>query len=394
MNPQALDLKVLLPILVLLAAAGAAWAIIASKPQAVQQSAPPVIPKVNVVRVQPQSLRLNVISQGVVTPREAIDLVTEVGGKVAQVNPAVVAGGFFAANELLLTIDPRDYDYAIVAAEAQLAEAQRVLINEQAQVEQAHSEWQALGEGEPTALALRKPQLAEAQAKLKAAEADLTKAKLNRSRCELRAPFAGRVLNKQAGLGQYLPSGAVIARIYASDIAEIRLPISTDQLAYLELPLGHAANNKTQHWPAVTLRAELAGKPQSWQGRIVRSEAALDDNSGQLYLVAQVAEPFRETPDRPPLLSGLFVQAEIEGVRREGLFTLPRTALNGLQQAKLVDAEQRLEIRQLQVLRHDAERVIVKGGLNPGDRVVVSELPVPVAGMQVNALEARPEAVQ
>lgn len=390
MNPQALDLKVLLPILVLLAAAGAAWAIIAGKPQTVQQSAEPTVPKVNVVRVEPQSLRLNVMSQGVVAPRETIDLVTEVGGKVAQVHSAMAAGGFFAANELLLTIDPRDYDYAIVAAEAQLAEAKRVLINEQAQVEQAHSEWQALGEGEPTALALRKPQLAEAQAKLKAAEADLAKAKLNRSRCELRAPFAGRVLSKQAGLGQYLPSGAVIARIYASDVAEVRLPISTEQLAFLELPLGQ--NGKAGRWPAVTLRAELAGKPHSWQGRIVRSEAALDDNSGQLYLVAQVAEPFRESADRPPLLSGLFVQAEIEGVLREGLFSLPRTALNGLQQAKLVDAEQRLEIRQLQVLRHDAERVVIKAGLNPGDRVVVSELPVPVAGMRVTAVETPSDA--
>ncbi|MDX8126990.1 efflux RND transporter periplasmic adaptor subunit [Methylomonas sp. OY6] len=390
MNPQALNLKILLPILVLLAAAGAAWAIIAGKPQTVQQNAEPTIPKVNVVRVEPQSLRLNVMSQGVVAPRETIDLVTEVGGKVAQVHSAMAAGGFFAANELLLTIDPRDYDYAIVAAEAQLAEAQRVLINEQAQVEQAHSEWQALGEGEPTALALRKPQLAEAQAKLKAAEADLAKAKLNRSRCELRAPFAGRVLSKQAGLGQYLPSGAVIARIYASDVAEVRLPISTEQLAFLELPLGQ--HGKTGHWPAVTLRAELAGKPHSWQGRIVRSEAALDDNSGQLYLVAQVAEPFREGADRPPLLSGLFVQAEIEGVLREGLFSLPRTALNGLQQAKLVDAEQRLEIRQLQVLRHDAERVVVSAGLNPGERVVVSELPVAVAGMKVTAVEALPDA--
>jgi RND family efflux transporter MFP subunit len=388
-----LNLKILLPILVLLAAAGAAWAIMAAKPQVVQQSAESTVPSVNVVRVQPQSLRLNVMSQGVAMPRETIDLVAEVGGKVVQVHPAMVAGGFFAANELLLTIDTRDYDYAIVAAEARLAEAKRVLINEQAQVEQAQNEWQALGEGEPSALALRKPQLAEAQAKLKAAEADLSKAKLNRSRCELRAPFAGRVLSKQAGLGQYIPSGTVVARIYASDVAEIRLPIGTDQLAFLELPLGHAAI-KSGYWPAVTLRAELAGKSHSWQGRIVRSEAALDDNSGQLYLVAQVAEPFRDMPDRPPLLSGLFVQAEIEGVVRDGLFALPRTALNSLQQAKLVDSEQRLEIRQVDVLRREADRVIVKAGLNPGEIVVVSELPVPVTGMKVNAVEVPRETVQ
>ncbi|MDD1622599.1 MAG: efflux transporter periplasmic adaptor subunit, partial [Methylococcaceae bacterium] len=200
MNLQQSSLKILAPILVLLAAAGTAWAIVALRPETVQRSEQPNTPKVNVIRVEPQTLKLNVFSQGVVAPREEIDLVSEVAGKVVQVHPAMVAGGFFAANELLLTIDTRDYDYAIAAAEAQIAEARRVLINEQAQVEQAKSEWQALGEGEPTDLALRKPQLAEAEAKLHAAKADLAKAKLNRERCELRAPFAGRVISKQAGL--------------------------------------------------------------------------------------------------------------------------------------------------------------------------------------------------
>lgn len=387
MNLATSNLKIVLPVLVLLAAIGAAGAIFAFAPHAEQQAAEPAIPSVEIVRAEPQSLRLNVLSQGVVMPREQIDLVAEVGGKVMQVHPALVSGGFFAANELLLTIDTRDYDYAIVAAEAQLAEAKRVLINEQAQVEQAHSEWQALGEGQASDLALRKPQLAEAQAKLKAAEADLAKAKLNRNRCEVRAPFAGRVLSKQAGLGQFIPSGTVVARIYASDIAEVRLPIGTEQLAFLELPLGNHPKN-ADHWPAVTLSAELAGRPQSWQGRIVRSEAALDDSSGQLYLVAQISDPFRETPQQIPLLSGLFVQARIDGVMRDGLYALPRAAIDGMQQVKLVNAEQRLEFRQVRVLRSEAERIIVNAGLNPGERVVTSELPVPIAGMRLNVVDA------
>lgn len=377
----------LLPLLVLLIAAGAAWAIVAFKPQAVPQSAEAVIPKVDVIRVEPQTLKLNVFSQGVVMPREEIDLVSEVAGKVVRVHPALVAGGFFGAGDVLLTIDPRDYDYAIVAAEAQIAEAKRVLIAEQAQVAQAHSEWQALGEGEASELALRKPQLAEAEAKLQAAVADLAKARLNRSRCELRAPFAGRVLSRQAGQGQYLPSGSVVARIFATDIAEVRLPISTEQLAFLDLPLGRESS--ADKWPQVMLTADLAGKPQQWQGRIVRSEAALDGGSGQLYLVAQVGYPYRGKPGQSPLLNGLFVQAEIEGVGSDQVFILPRTALNAMQQVKLVDADQRLEIRSLEVLRSEAERVIVKSGLKAGDRVVVSEMPVPVAGMKVQAATAQ-----
>jgi RND family efflux transporter MFP subunit len=384
---QKLGIKTLLPLLVLLAATGGSWAIVALKPGAIASMPAPSAPTVEIIRAVPQTLRLNVISQGVVTPREEIDLVAEVSGKVVRVHPSLVAGGFFSANDLLLAVDPRPYDYAIVTAQAKVAEAERTLIAEQAQVEQAESEWQALGEGQASDLTLHKPQLAEAKAKLQAARADLARARLDRSHCELRAPFDGRVLNRRAGLGQYLQAGATVARIFASDIAEIRLPIGIDQLAFLDLPQG-SSTSVSPRGPAVTLSAEVAGKRQRWQGRIVRSEAALDQTSGQLYLIAEVEQPFHSSPDRPPLMNGLFVQAEIEGILREGVYALPRTALNGLQQAKLADAGQRLEMRALEVLRTESDRVIVKSGLQPGDRVIVSELPVPVAGMRVNIAEA------
>lgn len=383
MNARKPFLKTLLPVAILSVSIAAAWAMIASRPGAMPPSVEPAPPSVEIENVAPKTLRLNVMSQGVVSPREQIDLIAEVAGKVVQVHPALVSGGFFAANDILLTIDPRDYDYAIVAAQAKVAEAKRVLINERAQVEQADSEWRALGEGEASDLALRKPQLAEAEAKLQAAEADLAKARLDRSRCELRAPFSGRVLSKQVGRGQFLASGSAIARIFANDVAEVRLPVGIEQLAFLDLPLWSQASVPGR-WPKVALHAEVGGKSRYWQGRIVRSEAALDSASGQLFLVAQIDQPDQVTPERAPLLSGLFVQAEIEGVLHQGLFALPRSALNTLQQVKLVNAEQRLAFRQVEVLHSEADRVIVKSGLNPGDRVVVSEMPMPVEGMRVS----------
>ncbi|TPQ24826.1 efflux RND transporter periplasmic adaptor subunit [Methylomonas koyamae] len=388
MNEKSRWLQIILPAAVLSAAVGAAWAMIALRPSSLPAPAEPPIPRVEVVRAQPQTLQMNVHSQGVVAPREAIDLIAQVSGKVEQMHPALVSGGFFKADELLATIDPRDYDYAIVATQAEIAEAKRVLINERAQAEQALSEWQALGQGEASDLALRKPQLAEAEAKLQAAAADLAKAKLDRSRCEIRAPFSGRVLSKQVGRGQFLPAGATIARIYANDIAEIRLPVGINELAFLDLPLGQAG--RAAHWPAVTLSAEVAGQPQTWRGRIVRSEAELDSSSGQLFLVAQVEQPDHSRDGAAPLLSGLFVQAEIEGVARAGLYALPRSALNNLQQVKLVDAEQRLVFRDVEILRSEPDRVVVKSGLQAGDRVVVSDLPLPVAGMRVEAAPSQP----
>jgi RND family efflux transporter MFP subunit len=379
------SLKIVLPVAVLIAAGAASWAVFALRPQSEPQISVTPIPEVTVLRVEPETLRLNVFSQGVVTPREEIDLVNEVPGKVVQMHSALVAGGFFKANDLLLTIDTRDYDYAITAAQARMAEAKRVLISEQAQVEQAHSEWQALGEGEASDLALRKPQLAEAQAKLQAAQADLALAQLNRSRCELRAPFNGRVLTKQAGVGQFLPAGTTVARIYASDKAEVRLPISNEQLAFLNLPLALAYSDASL-WPKVTLTAELGGHQHQWLGQIVRSEAAVSEDSGQWYLVAQVNQPFQPIANRPPLVKGLFVHAEIEGAERTGVYRLPRNAVSPMQTVKLVNAKQKLEIRPVNVVRIESDSVIIQSGLNPGERVVVSELPMAIAGTNVKVI--------
>jgi RND family efflux transporter MFP subunit len=381
-NSRLTSLKIVLPSLLLLTCGGISWAIIAWHPPAKPQSITPNIPHVTVVHVQPQTLKLNVQSQGIVMPREEIDLVAETSGKVKRIHPALVTGGFFSRNDTLLSMDGRDYDYAKIVAQAQVAEAKRVLIAEQAQVEQAYSEWQALGQGQATDLTLRKPQLAEAQAKLLAANAELAKAQLNRSRCEIKAPFSGRVLNKQVGLGQYITGGTVVAKIYASDIAEIRLPISAEQLAFLHIPLA-PTQSKDYPWPKVRLYTEIAGQTYDWQGRIVRSEAAVETSSGQWYLIAAVTDPFRQVALRLPLLKGLFVQAEIEGKSLSNIYRLPRTALSPMQTLKLVDKRQDLEIRQVEVLRTEADSVIIKSGLNPDERVIVSDLPVPVEGMKV-----------
>ncbi|QSA98647.1 efflux RND transporter periplasmic adaptor subunit [Methylococcus sp. EFPC2] len=379
---MSLKLKTLLPAVVLLSGGVGAWALVAHRPEVANQAPASEPPLVTVVQLQPQTLKLNVRTQGVVKARSEIDWVTEVGGKVVQMNRDLLVGAYFEAGSLLLTIDPRDYDYAITAAAAAVAEAHRLVLFEEAQAEQAESEWKALGEGKPTPLTLHGPQLAEARAKLKAAEADLAKAKLRRSRCELRAPFAGRVLQRNVGLGQYVQAGEKLARIYATDVAEIRLPVNADQLAYLDLPILPRGEPSAQS-PRVVLSAEVNGNLQHWEGRLARTEGAVDEATGLLHVIAEVTQPHPPKDIRPPLLPGLFVQAEIEGRERAGLFVLPAAGLNALQEALLVDEQGRLHIHRVDVLRREADRVLVKGGLNAGDRLVVDGVPVPVEGMKV-----------
>ncbi|MDD5034355.1 MAG: efflux RND transporter periplasmic adaptor subunit [Methylococcaceae bacterium] len=385
-------LKIVLPLVILLTGISGAWALIAHKPPLQAQARQNEPPLVQVVRVEPQTLRLSVHSQGVVTPRTEIDLVPEVAGQVVKLHPSLVAGGFFEAGEVLVAIDPRDYDYAIAETLARIAEARRQVAMEEAQAEQARSEWKALGEGRPTPLMLREPQLAEARARLQAAEADLAKARVQRSRCEWRAPFAGRVRDKHIGLGQYVQPGNKLARLYSNDVAEVRLPLAAEQLAYVDLPLDHG-NARREAGPKVILSAEFAGSSRRWEGRIVRTESTLDEATGLLHAVAEVRDPYTRKDGQPPLMVGLFVQAEIEGQEQSGLYVLPQGALNAAQEVLWVDAEDRLHIRRLAVLRNEPDRILVKEGLSAGDRVVVSGIQVPVEGMKLRIDEASPTSV-
>lgn len=379
MNTTALrSMQVILPIVLLAGGTAGSWALLTSKPvlkPKIQTVEPPLV---DVLQVQPRTLRINVHSQGIVQPRDQIDLVPEVAGKVVHIHQGLVPGGFFEAGELLYAVDPRDYDYAIADAKAAIAEAQHQVLFEEAQAEQARSEWGALGEGEPTPLALHEPQLAEARAKLQAAEANLKRAKLRRKRCELYAPFDGRVLEKYAGLGQYVQTGDKLARIYATDVAEVRLPVAVEQLGFLNLPLSGYPGG-----PDVLLSTELAGVRHRWKGRIVRTEGSLDETSGLLHLVAEVRRPYQHEHDDMPLMAGLFVQAEIEGREQSGLFELPSGAVNSMQEAWVVDQDDRLQIRHLEVLHRQTDRIWVKAGLNGEERIVLAGLQVPVEGLKV-----------
>ncbi|MGH6820666.1 MAG: efflux RND transporter periplasmic adaptor subunit, partial [Methylocella sp.] len=341
-------------------------------------------PTVEVMTAEPRALQLNVHSQGVVSPRTEIDLVSEVAGKAIDIHPAFAAGGFFKKGETLVRIDPRDYEFAVVRAQAQVAEARKELLREQAEAEQAEREWEALGSGEASPYALHKPHLEERRAKLAAAQAGLGEAQLNRERCELRAPFAGRIRDKHVDIGQYVTAGATLAGLYATDAAEVRLPVPSDQIEFLNLPLypgGAPDGDRPQ--PKVTLSARFGKNNYEWDGRIVRAEAAVDEKTGMFYVIARVPEPYGHPQQGPPLAVGQFVHAEIEGIARDHLVKIAGAALRSGYQVYIVDENSRLRLRAVEVLRREQDGIVVSGGLNPGDVVLVGGVELPVEGMRV-----------
>jgi len=383
-------LKIFLPIAIMAIGAAAAVLMIKSRSPAATRPEREYTPLVRVIEVTPKKHRLIVSTHGTVGPRTETSLVAEVAGQVIEVAPSFASGGFFEKGDVLVKIDPTDYELAVVAARGQVAQGKVRAEQEEAQAKVARAEWERLGEGEASPLATRELQLQEARAALAAAEANLKKALRNLERSRIRAPFDGRVRAKLADVGRYLSPGAPVAEIYAVDYAEVRLPIPDAELAYLDLPPGFTGAAEGQSGPEVLLYADFAGARRQWNGRIVRIEGEIDPISRMVNVVAQVDDPYgrRGESNQVPLSVGLFVEADILGHELEGAVVLPRSVLRRENSVLVVDSESRLRFREVKVLRLGRTDAVITEGLRAGELVCLSTLEAMTDGMKVRTLKA------
>ena len=201
----------------------------------------------------------------------------------------------------------------------------------------------------------------------------------------IRAPYAGRVRDEDVDVGQFLSRGATIAQIYAMDYAEIRLPLPDEELAFIELPLSYRGEGSADGGPPVTLSSRFAGRTHSWTGRLVRTEGEIDPRTRMIYTVARVRDPYGppEGDEKPPLSVGMFVDAEIQGITAESVAVIPRAALRNDETVLVVDEDNRLRFRRIDVMRRTEQRAIVRAGLYDGELVCLTPLDTVVDGMEV-----------
>lgn len=336
-----------------------------------------VAPLVRVMEVESGPVQMTASTNGTVIPRTESELVPEVSGRIVSISPSMVSGGFFRAGDVLVEIDPIDYEVALERAKAGLARARSELDN----AERAYNRQLDLAKKQSTSESQRDDalnRLSIARASLSEAEAVLRKAERDLSRTRLVAPYDGRVRTERADVGQFVNRGNPVATIYATDIVEVRLPVNDEVLEFIDVPLSTAAVGASL---PVRLTAEFAGAEQSWTGQVVRTEGEIDPTTRMINLVAQVERPYQK---KVPLSVGLFVRGEIVGETLQDIVVLPRTALQaGGNQVYVVDAEGRMEFRDVEVLRIIGDEVYVSSGLQTGDRVCVSALNNAVDGMTV-----------
>ncbi|HHI88602.1 MAG TPA: efflux RND transporter periplasmic adaptor subunit, partial [Hellea balneolensis] len=303
-------------------------------------------------------------------------------------SPHFVDGGRFTKGEVLVRIDPSNYKFAIEQARANVADAKAKLDREIAEGEIARQDWEDINGDKPaTDLALRKPQLAGAKAALASAQARVHKAELDLARTEIRAPFDGRIETKRVDLGQYVSPGTVLAQVYATDVAEVYLPLTNSQLAKINLDALFNSSRAKKDLPPVDLSAEIGGRTFHWTGHIVRTSGSIDQANRVLNLIVEIDNPYEARNGQPPLMNGLFVNAEIPGVRLDNVVEIPRSALRNENEVVTVDADNRMHIRRIELVQADRKKALIRG-LDDGTDIITSALDAVVEGMQVERSDA------
>ena len=327
---------------------------------------------VEVLALEQVTASFLVRSQGTVRPLTETVLSAEVSGAIVWISPEFVAGGVFAQGEDLMRIDPTNYVVAVEQATALLQQRQIEFDGAEQLRDQgyrAETEW------------------ASAAAALASARADLVKANRDLEKSVIRLPYDGMVRSKDADVGQYVNTGTRLGVTFATDYAEVRLPLTDQDLAFVELPAVGSAGTADE--PLVELSAVQRGDTAHWHVRIVRTEGVVDENNRVTYAVARIEDPYRLNTGSEagsPLPMGTFVAASIEGTTVRNVIRVPRSSLRGNDQLLFVDEDSRLRIGTVDVLKADAQYAYLRGGAQAGDRISLTAIESPINGMRVRTI--------
>ena len=356
---------------------------------------PRLIPTVSTVPARVTEGAIKVRGGGTVRPSAEVTIAPQVGGRVIWTSPALVSGGRFLENEPLLRVDPADYENAVEAAEADVAQREVALLEAEENARLALDEWRRLAEREnldptpPNALVTRQPQLDAAAAALRSARARLEDERLALERTWIRAPFNGIVREETVDLGQFVAAGQTVGRLYSTDAVEIVVPLSDNEAALIERLWSARAGDAATRIP-VDIVSEYGGTEYAWSGYVDRAEAALDEQTRTVDVVVTVPEPFtppEDDPGRPPLLIGSYATVDIEGTSFEEYAVVPAAAVRDGDVLWTVAGDTLLVMTPVEPVQEVDDEAVVLGPIPDGTPVIVSMLLFVTDGMTVRPVQ-------
>ena len=377
--------KIILPVFILIASV-AVFVVLVRTPERLSVVPPEqAVASVRVAPVRSETIQLDVNSQGRVQASRRVSLSAAATGPVSWVSPSLRAGGFFAADEVILRVDSSDYETALERARSSLSQAETDARHAREEFERnsALSEQRLISESQVRDL---QRQADNSAGRVRDAQGAVAQAELDLSRSEIRAPFDTIVESTNIDLGQHVGRGQALAVLLSTDEVEVRLPLAVSQLSFLDIPLGARGELPAEIAPLVRISGRLGDSIQTWEGRLVRMEASIDTASNAVQAIVRVDQ----TASAIPLPIGLYVEAAIQGRKLDNLIALPREAVRGNNRVLIVDTENRMWYRDVDIMRLENDRVLIQGGLADGERICMSPIQAVVDGMRVNVVDDIP----
>jgi RND family efflux transporter MFP subunit len=377
--------KAAIPIVIIAAGLGAYQLLADLKPDPPKSDEARRAIGVFVEPVRYASVDTSVTTQGEVRAKTQVEIISQVSGRVTSVSSEFIEGGKVKSGVPLVSIEQSDYYAAVSAAEARQASAEVLVLQANADADVAR--YQLRNETNASDLALKKPQVAQAQANVRATKADLTRARLNLARTQISLPFNGRIVDTAVAVGQYVTPGRLIGRAFADDIVEIRLPLNDAQIATLDLPIGFIADADNARLVSIT--STLANRQHQWHGSLRRLDAAVDPSTRMLFGTAQVLNPYGQGASKTgmPLAVGLFVSAKIAGPTLENIPVISRAALRAGNLVYVLGKEKTLEIRSVEIAYSSDTEVVIGAGLEVGELVIRSSIRNATEGMPLEIIQ-------
>ncbi len=382
--------RILLPIGILVVCIVVAGILVRS-PTEVAESSPEIISvAVRVIEAQLESVQLTVESQGKVQPAQTASISAAVAGPVAWISPVMEAGGYVKMGEPLLRLDSVDFETARERSAAALQQAEAESRFSASELER-FLELAEKNLASDSQLQDIRRQAEVNSARLVDAQASYRQAKLDLDRTEIKAPFNAIIESRDVELGQYVSRAQSVAVVHGADEVEVRLPLAIRQLGYLDIPLGSRGVLSGEQAPNVSLLGYYGGEAHNWKGQLVRTEAVIDANSNTVQTIIRVDQPKsadtnNTSSSQIPLPIGLFVQADIAGKRVDNLIVLPRSVIRNNNQVLVVDSENKMYYREVEIFRLEESRVLISSGLLPGEFICTSPIQAVVEGMSVQPI--------
>ena len=387
-------LKIAIPLIIIFAGFGIMKFLVVKRPVPVREikENPGVL--VEVFRADKKNRHIIVKGTGAAKAAREISVIPQVSGRVTYTAPGLVVGGFFRKDEMLFKIEGVDYKLAIERAKAARANAEYKLATIESKARIAREEWGRINKDEqsrPNPLALYEPQLKNARAALASADAAVEQARINIERTEIRAPFNSRVRSENIDIGQYVTRGSSVAVLSGTDTSEINVPITADDLRWLNIP----AQGENRNGPPAVVSVNTGGETYKWEGRVTRSTGEVDPKSRMIRLIVEINDPYglkeKKETVLPALPEGSFVDVRIKGNMLKDVFVIPRAALRDNSTVWVMDSEKKLRIKKVTPLRMEKYEAIIADGIDAGDMIIKTNISGAANGMKLRQVEVRKE---